>query len=77
MDTGEHSLNTLFQQLGLDHSDSAIEAFIERHRGIKPDIRLEQASFWNPSQSAFLHEALEEDADWAEIVDQLDTLLRS
>jgi hypothetical protein len=35
-----------------------------------------QASFWTQAQASFLREAIEEDADWAELVDQLDVMLR-
>ncbi|TBT33456.1 DUF2789 family protein, partial [Vibrio parahaemolyticus] len=35
-----------------------------------------EASFWTHSQAAFLKQAIEEDADWAELVDQLDVMLR-
>ncbi|NMU76583.1 DUF2789 family protein, partial [Vibrio parahaemolyticus] len=33
-------------------------------------------SFWTMSQANFLKQAIEEDADWAELVDQLDVMLR-
>lgn len=35
-----------------------------------------QASFWTQAQASFLREAIEEDADWVELVDQLDVMLR-
>ena len=76
MDTSEHNLPSLFQQLGLDSDAGAIEAFIEAHSPLPKDVRLAEAPFWNASQSAFLKEAIKEDADWAEIVDELDTQLR-
>jgi len=37
---------------------------------------LHEADIWNTSQASFLKQAVEEDADWAEIVNQLDTMLR-
>ena len=77
MDTASHDLSTLFSQLGLEASPEAIEHFIQHHRGQLPDNQpLYQAPFWNPGQSAFIREALAEDADWAETVDMLDAMLR-
>ncbi|WP_121497412.1 DUF2789 family protein, partial [Pseudomonas aeruginosa] len=32
---------------------------------------LPDAPFWNPAQASFLREALAEDSDWAEQVDEL------
>jgi hypothetical protein len=37
---------------------------------------LQDAPFWSESQSHFLEEGLEEDSDWAEIIDELDAMLR-
>jgi hypothetical protein len=37
---------------------------------------LDQADFWSSSQAVFLKEALEEDADWVEAVNELDVRLR-
>ena len=77
MESPVHSVSALFEQLGLDGSDQAVDAFVAKHRGsIQEGTRLWQADFWNPSQSAFLCEALQQDADWAEVVDQLDAMLR-
>ncbi len=78
MEMHQHSLETLFEQLGLPSSRNDIQKFIE-HYSHKLDhtAPLHKADFWNQSQSEFLKEAKEEDADWAEVVDQLDTLLRS
>lgn len=71
-----HGLNALFQQLGLDASDKAIAEFITRHAPLAEDLHLPDAPFWNEAQAAFLQEAIDEDADWAEVVDTLDALLR-
>ncbi|MDX1594701.1 MAG: DUF2789 domain-containing protein [Gammaproteobacteria bacterium] len=76
MDTTEHTLATLFEQLGLDGDADAIEAFIETHRPLHPEQRLVDAPFWNDAQRAFLAEAIIDDSDWAERVDELDVLLR-
>jgi len=76
MESPTHSLNNLFGQLGLSNSDAAINDFINKHKSIPGEMPLYKASFWTDSQAAFLHEAIEEDADWAEIVDHLDVMLR-
>lgn len=76
METQEHSLVSLFQQLGLGHTDKAIQAFINQHAGLPANIELHNAKFWNSSQASFLQQSKVDDADWAEIVDQLDVMLR-
>ena len=76
METPFHSIVTLFDQLGLDSSDSAIDDFISKHKPLPAAMELSKADFWNPSQAAFLTQVKEEDADWVEIVDQLDAMLR-
>lgn len=70
-----HNINALFQQLGLPDGESDIEAFISEHSPLAQTTLLQHASFWSPAQASFLQEALEEDADWAEIVDELDARL--
>ena len=76
METPIHSQTSLFEQLGLDSASSAIETFIDNHRPLASNIELHEANFWNASQASFLRQVIDEDADWAEIVDQLDALLR-
>ena len=71
-----HNLNSLFNQLGLDSTDTAIEDFINSNNPLPNNIELHNADFWNPSQASFLIQVKDQDADWAEIVDQLDTMLR-
>jgi len=39
-------------------------------------VKIADAPFWTPAQAAFLREKLNEDADWAELVDQLSAALR-
>ena len=75
MDFSTHSINMLFQQLGLPATDNDVDSFISRHK-LGPATRLIDADFWTEAQAAFLSEALAEDADWTEIVDQLDARLR-
>ncbi|MAY37724.1 MULTISPECIES: DUF2789 domain-containing protein [Spongiibacter] len=76
MDTDIHSLNLLFEQLGLPSSDSEIASFVASHRPLPAELPLHQAAFWTESQSAFIKQAIDDDADWAEWVDELDALLR-
>jgi hypothetical protein len=71
-----HSISSLFEQLGLDASEQAISAFINKHSPLPRNIALYNADFWSPSQASFLKQMKDDDADWAEIVDQLDTMLR-
>ena len=71
-----HNLNSLFDQLGLDSTDAAIEDFINRNNPLPDNIELHNTDFWNSSQTSFLKQAKDEDGDWAEIVDQLDAILR-
>ena len=74
MDTSSHDLSNLFRQLGLAGEAGAIDAFLASHR-LDAGMALVDAPFWNPSQAAFLGEALADDSDWAEAVDELSTLL--
>lgn len=71
-----HTLPSLFKQLGLDDTDEAIETFVACHRPLPAEIELHEAAFWNSSQAALLKQEKQDDADWAEIVDQLDAMLR-
>ncbi|MFP6807122.1 MAG: DUF2789 domain-containing protein [Pseudomonadales bacterium] len=76
MEAEFHSISSLFLQLGLNDSREAIDAFISTHRPLPADIALDKADFWSTSQSSFLKQVKEEDADWVGIVDQLDVMLR-
>jgi hypothetical protein len=71
-----HSLTSLFDQLGLGSTDQDIKNFIQMHAPITGTKALHEAHFWNPSQSLFLKRAKDEDADWADIVDHLNIILR-
>lgn len=71
-----HSINTLFDQLGMESSDEAIDRFISSHKPIPAKTELHQASFWKPAQANVLKQLKDEDADWAIFVDELDALLR-
>lgn len=76
MDTSAHSMQSLFLQLGLPNRPEDIESFIQAHQRLAIAVPLPQADFWSPSQAAFLREAIEEDSDWCEVVDDLDSRLR-
>ena len=70
MDTSPHTLAALFKQLGLPNERQQIDGFLARHH-LDPGLALAEAPFWNPAQATFLREALAEDSDWAEEVDEL------
>jgi len=76
METGNHTIHTLFKQLGLDSSEVAIRRFVQVQYPLPQNVRLYQASVWNLSQAQFLQEAVSEDSVWSNVVDQLDTMLR-
>ena len=75
MELANHKLVHLFAQLGLPAESSAIEHFIGSHGPLPEAMRLADAPFWTFSQATFLREELLEDADWAEVVDQLNVCL--
>jgi hypothetical protein len=69
------TLDMLFAQLGLENDELSVKRFIQQHK-IQAGVLLFEAPFWNASQAMFLQEAIYEDADWVEVIDQLDTMLR-
>jgi hypothetical protein len=72
-----HSPNNLFAQLGLPSDQNAIENFFKTHSPLARNILLSDASFWTPVQASFLREEILNDADWAEVIDQLNEKLHS
>ncbi len=76
MDTGEHTMHALFEQLGLASDEASVQGFIRQYSPLAEDIPLCDAPFWTPSQAAFLREAVKQDADWAVVIDQLNLSLR-
>lgn len=76
METPIHTMSSLFKQLGLDNSTKAISDFINNNKPIPKAKKLHEAAFWTESQAYCLQKMIDEDADWAEIVDQLNLLLR-
>ena len=77
MEPSVHSLRHLFEQLGLPSSAAEIERFVAAHRPLAAGIELADAPFWSAAQAQFLREEVEDDADWAELVDQLNLMLRA
>lgn len=75
MEMINHTLEDLFLQLGLSNTKESMSAFIRNNR-LPDNISLEQAAFWSAGQAQFIHEALEQDSDWCELIDQLDAQLR-
>lgn len=74
MDIEQPTLESLFQQLGLDSDQDSIDAFVSAH-SLPDDVKLIDAEFWTPQQAEFLKEKLRSDDDWAPIVDELNALL--
>ena len=76
MDTTEHTLNHLFAQLGLPDSDDEVANFIDRHKPVPASRPVYELDIFTHSQKQFLQEGLQEDAAWAEAIDELSSLLR-
>ncbi|MDF5938709.1 DUF2789 domain-containing protein [Pseudomonas aeruginosa] len=70
MDTSPHTFSNLFRQLGLPLGGTTSSPSLARHH-LEEGTALPDAPFWNPAQASFLREALAEDSDWAEQVDEL------
>lgn len=77
MNKSPHQFSELFQQLGLPTDSDGIRNFLAQHAPLDAGTKLEDAPFWNEAQASFLREAIVQDADWAEVVDQLNTALRT
>jgi hypothetical protein len=75
MEAGHHTMNDLFAQLGLGAEDQQIEEFLALHH-LAGEEQLAGAGFWSEGQRKFLNEAIADDSDWCEVVDELDALLR-
>lgn len=76
MDSPVHSLAQLFAQLGLPDDAQSIERFVAHHAPLQGDVILPDAPFWTEAQAGFLRSAWKSDADWVEMVDTLDAMLR-
>ncbi len=71
-----HRFSDLFAQLGLPADADGIADFLRRHSPLAPEVCLADAPFWSTAQATLLREEILDDADWAEVIDQLDTALR-
>lgn len=71
-----HRFSELFAQLGLPSDVVSIGRFIATHSPLRGDLRLEEAPFWTSAQSRLLCDLIAQDADWAEVADQLNSALR-
>lgn len=71
------TLATLFEQLGLASDEASIDKFIEAHGPLADDVKVSEADFWTPQQARLLKEKLNEDAEWAPLVDALNVLLHT
>ena len=76
MEPSIHRFSELFAQLGLPSDGPAIQAYIAQHAPLDASVRLHDASFWTAANARMLQEMTAADADWAELVDQLDVALR-
>ena len=56
MENPNHSLPSLFKQLGLDNDPVSIDQFIATHSPLKPELHLADAFFWSKSQAEFLRD---------------------
>ncbi|MET0517334.1 MAG: DUF2789 domain-containing protein [Burkholderiaceae bacterium] len=75
MDISHHRFSDLFAQLGLPADEADIRRFIAGHRPLPPGMALADAPFWTPAQAQLLKQQLSQDADWAEVIDQLNLAL--
>ncbi len=77
MDLSPHNLTTLFAQLGLLSDDDSINKFITDNSPLPKGQPIYEASCFNDSQAAFLAQGLDQDSDWVEIIDTLDSAMRN
>jgi hypothetical protein len=75
MDTTPADLSHLFAQLGMDSREEDIDNFIASH-SLADNVHIANAHFWNEAQREFLREGLQDDSNWSDLIDHLDTLLR-
>ena len=67
-------MTNLFEQLGLDASEEAIQHFIETHQ-LSAETNIADANFWTDAQRQFIVEKMKSDGSWAIVVDQLNESL--
>ncbi len=71
-----YRLSTLFEQLGLPSTEEDMDAFIGAHQ-LPSDVSLAQADFWTPAQAGFLKEGWAADANWVDVIDELNVRLHA
>ena len=76
MEPPVHCIGDLFRQLGLADRPAEIAAFLTRHRPLPAKTVLADAPIWSPAQSRFLREGIADNADWTQVVSELDASLR-
>ena len=76
MEPFRHTMNDLYQQLGVGTQEAAIAAFIQSHQLAKTSKPVQYADCFTQHQQAFMQQAYEQDADWVALIEQLDVLLR-
>ena len=76
MEISAQKLSALFDRLGLDSNDQAIRTFIDKHRPLPRQTPLHEANIWSQMQAAILEQAIKEDTNWTELVEQLEALLK-
>lgn len=76
MEKSFHRFSELFAQLGLADDAAGIREFLHTHAPLEPQVLLAEAPFWTLAQARLLKEVLIEDADWTQVVDQLNLALR-
>jgi hypothetical protein len=75
MERSLRDMNSLFSQLGQANDETSIARFIAIHSPLGSAVQLHEAAFWTSAQASFLREAIADDADWATIVDALNSEL--
>jgi hypothetical protein len=75
MEAPTHTINNLFAQLGLPPDQASVEHFIKAHSSLPAEVALADAPFWTSAQASFLREELLNDADWVEIIEELNARL--
>ena len=68
------TMELLFDQLGLDSSEQAIDAFVAAHQ-LDQNTPMHEAPFWSQSQHDFIISHWKKDDEWALIIDELNALL--
>jgi hypothetical protein len=76
MEHNHTDMSDLFAQLGLSSDEQSIAEFTQNNGGLPAEVKLENADIWTKQQADFLRSALVEDSEWAELIDQLNIMLR-